>query len=258
MSFRVTVAALITIATAVACAAPRVSPAVPRPAEALRVEVVGERPHDPAAFTEGLVLNGVQLYESTGEYGKSTLREVDPASGAVTRSIDLDDQYFGEGIAVVDDRIVQLTWKEQTALVYGLSDFAPLGSYSYQGEGWGLCDDGTRLVMSDGTDRLYFRDRSTFALLGSVPVADTNGPVDALNELECVGGDVFANVYQTATIVRIDPTNGAVTAVIDAAALKENVEGVGVMNGIAFDADADTYLLTGKHWPTTYEVRFVP
>ncbi len=186
-----------------ACTAPDTNPEVPRPAEALLAEVVEQRPHDPDAYTEGLVVANGRLYESTGRYGESTLREVDPASGAVIRSVDLDASYFGEGIAVVDDRVIQLTWREHTALVSGLSDFAPIGTHSYEGEGWGLCDDGSRLVMSDGTDRLYFRDRSSFALLGSVLVADTNGPVDLLNELECVDGLVYANVYQTATIVRI-------------------------------------------------------
>ena len=140
------------------------------------------------------------------------------------------------------DRVIQLTWR-RTRVRYSLADFATVGSYSYETEGWGLCDNGSRLAMSDGTDRLYFRDRTIFALLGSVPVADTNGPVDMLNELECVDGEVYANVYQTATIVQIDPTNGAVTAVIDAAELKENVEGVGVMNGLPTTrAPAPTFL----------------
>ena len=256
MSFRVTAVALIAICTTVACGAPVPSPREIAPPERLRAEVVEQRPHDPDAYTEGLELIEGRLYESTGLYEDSTLREVEPQTGEVLRSVDLDDRYFGEGIAVVDDRVIQLTWRERTALVFGLDDFAPKGTYSYETEGWGLCDDGSRFVMSDGTDRLYFRDRSTFVELGSVQVADSDGPVQQLNELECVDGDVYANVHQTANIVRIDPANGAVTAVIDASSLVPAGDDVGVMNGIAYDPEAGTFLLTGKHWPTMYEVRF--
>ncbi len=201
-----------------------------------------------------------RLYESSGLYGKSALFEVQPADGSHLRSQSLDSRYFGEGIAVVDDRLIQLTWKEHTALVYQLSDFGPIGTFSYETEGWGLCDDGTRLVMSDGTSTLYFRDRSTFDLLGSVTVTNDGAPQDELNELECVDGSVYANVNQSATIVRIDPSSGHVSAVIDASAIfaEAAAAGGGVMNGIAYDASSSTYLLTGKYWPTLYEVRFVP
>ena len=237
-----------------ACAAPRPTPTG---LEALTVDVVVERPHDPAAYTQGLVLDGEKLYEGTGLYGESTLREVDRVNGEIKRSVALDESLFGEGIAVVDDRIFQLTWQEHTALVYALPDLTPVRTFTYDTEGWGLCDDGSRLVMSDGTDRLYFRDRNSFELLGSVAVRDLNGPVTALNELECVDGQVYANVYQSDTIVRIDPVSGEVTAVVNAASIHPKGEEVGVMNGIAYDADAGTFLLTGKNWPTLFEVRFV-
>lgn len=200
-----------------------------------------------------------RLYESSGLYGKSALFEVQPADGSHLRSSALDLRYFGEGIAVVGDRLIQLTWREHTALVYQVSDFSPVGTFSYNTEGWGLCDDGVRLVMSDGTSTLQFRDRTTFELLGTIEVTNAGTPQEALNELECVDGSVYANVNEAATIVRIDPTNGHVTAVIDAAAIfaEAAASGGGVMNGIAHDARATTFLLTGKYWQTLYEVRFI-
>lgn len=227
--------------------------------ERLRVEVIGRRPHDRTSFTEGLVLAGGKLYEGSGLRGQSTLRELDPRTGTVSRSVTIDSKYFGEGIAVVDDRVIQLTWQEHTALVYRLSDFKQVATFSYDTEGWGLCDDGTRIVMSDGTSTLYFRNRSTFAVLGKVTVTNDGVPIDQLNELECVDGQVYANVWQTDTIVRIDPASGRVTAVIDASGLLTASEAVGVdvLNGIAYDAAAKTFLLTGKYWPTLFEVRFV-
>ena len=228
--------------------------------ERLKVEVIGRRPHDRGSFTEGLVIAGGRLYEGSGLRGQSTLREVDPRTGAVTRSVSLDDKYFGEGIAVVDDRVIQLTYQEHTALVYRLSDFRQITTFTYDTEGWGLCDDGARLVMSDGTNQLYFRNRSTFAVVGRVSVTNKGVPVDQLNELECVDGQVYANVWQTDTIVRIDPATGNVTAEIDAAGLLSAAEisGVDVLNGIAYDPSTETFLLTGKYWPTLFEVRFVP
>lgn len=228
--------------------------------ERLRVEVIGRRPHDRGSFTEGLVVAGGKLYEGSGLRGQSTLREVDLRTGAVTRSVALDARYFGEGIAVVDDRVVQLTWQEHTALVYRLSDFRQVATFTYDTEGWGLCDDGTRLVMSDGTSQLYFRNRSSFAVVGRVTVTNNGVPIDQLNELECVDGQVYANVWQTDTIVRIDPASGKVTAQIDAAGLlsANEMSGVDVLNGIAHDPSTKTFLLTGKYWPTLFEVRFVP
>lgn len=202
---------------------------------------------------------GGRLYEGTGLRGTSTLREIDARSGAVVRSISIPAQYFGEGIAVVDDRVIQLTWRENTALVYRLSDFKPVATFSYDTEGWGLCDDGARLVMSDGTNQLYFRNRSTFASQGQVSVTRNGVPIDRLNELECVDGQVYANVWQTDTIVRIDPTTGKVTAEIDASGLlsAEDARGIDVLNGIAYDLSTKTFLLTGKYWPAMFEVRFV-
>lgn len=237
-------------------ASPQPGPAV----EHLRVEVIGRRPHDVNSYTEGLVMVDGRLYESSG-YGQGTLREVDPRTGTVLRSITLDSQYYSEGIAVVDDRLIQLTWTQHTAIVYNLADFQQVATFSYDTEGWGLCDDGTRLVMSDGTSQLYFRSRTTFELLGSVTVTNEGAPLTQLNELECVDGQVYANVWPTETIVRIDPSSGYVNAVIDAAGLLAPDEATGeedaVLNGIAYDSTSGTFLLTGKLWPRMFEVRFV-
>jgi signal peptidase I len=239
---------------------PGPSAPVSAPVEKLRAQVIERRPHDVTSFTEGLVLAGGRLYESSA-YGAASLREVDPDSGAILRSATIPSGNFAEGIAVVDDRVIQLTWQQHTAFNYDLSDFQQLGTFAYDTEGWGLCDDGTRLVMSDGTSRLYFRDRSTFELLGSVIVTNEQVPVELLNELECVDGQVYANVWHSDTIVRIDPSNGAVNGVIDASGLFAPDEAPrdeeAVLNGIAYDATTDTFLLTGKLWPTLFEVHLV-
>ena len=202
---------------------------------------------------------GGRLFASSGQYAKSTLNEIDPTTGDVLRSVPLDRQYFGEGLAAVDDRLIQLTWQERTALVYRAADFTEIGSFSYDTEGWGLCDDGDRLVMSDGTSTLFFRDRNTFEVLATVEVTNGGEPVAGLNELECVDGQVYANVYPTDGIVRLDPSSGRVTAEIDASGLltPDEEEDAEVLNGIAYDAAAGTFLLTGKYWPALFEVRFV-
>jgi glutaminyl-peptide cyclotransferase len=236
---------------------------VPHPPERLKVKVLATRHHDPAAFTQGLVFHDGSLYESTGLYGSSSLREVDPVSGAVKRKVDVPSEYFAEGLALVDDRLIQLTWKEQKALVYKLAGFAPAGELRYEGEGWGLCWDGKRLVMTDGSDKLTFRDPKTLAFLGEVTVtrADRMGEqVLNLNELECVDGVVYANVWQTDDILRIDPSNGRVTAVIDASGLltPEERQRTDVLNGIAWDPQRRVFLITGKLWPKLFEVSFVP
>ncbi len=224
----------------------------------LTYEVVATVPHDPTAFTQGLVLapDG-RLFESTGLYAQSQIRELDPATGEVLARVALEPDLFGEGLALVDDRLVQLTWREGVALVWRADDLAPLERWNYEGEGWGLCDDGTRLVHSDGTARLRFRDRDTFAELGAVDVSLDGRPVELLNELECVDGAVWANVWQTDDIVRIDPTTGAVTGVLDLSGLLDPAaaQGADVLNGIAHRPDTGTFLVTGKLWPTLFELR---
>lgn len=247
-----------------ASAPPAPSPA-PMPAksgpERLRVKVVSTRPHDTSAYTQGLVWERGTLYESAGLYSESTLRQVDPATGEVKRRIKVPDRYFAEGLALVGDRLVQITWQEGTAFVYRAADFAKIREFSYQGEGWGLCNDGKRLIQSDGSDRLTFRDPETFVVLGSVQVRMGSAPVNQLNELECVEGVVYANVYMTEDIVRIDPATGEVTAVISASGLLSPADyqaGAEVLNGIAWMPETKTFLITGKRWPQMFEVEFVP
>lgn len=227
--------------------------------ERLKVQVVSTRPHDPGAYTQGLLLHGGSLYESAGLYGVSSLREVDPKTGVVKRRVAVPQQYFAEGLALVGDRLIQLTWQEKVAFVYDLATFEKKGEFHYDGEGWGLCYDGRRLVMSDGSDRLTFRDPKTFAPTGSVNVTYSGRPAFQLNELECVDGMVYANVWGSDAILRIDPRTGRTTAVIDASGLltPDEAARAEVLNGIAWDPAKKTFLITGKNWPKVFEVKFV-
>ncbi len=225
-------------------------------------EVVATHPHDPNAFTQGLLFHDGRLYESTGRYGLSDVREVALESGSVVRARALDARFFAEGLARVDDRLVQLTYREGTALVYDLDTFEEVGRFTYQGEGWGLCHDGRELWMSDGSSRLQRRDPVTFELLGHVDVRRDGRAVERLNELECVGEHVIANVWLTTELVRIVKADGRVDAVIDAAALVPDdaavrANGDAVLNGVAHDPETGRWWLTGKLWPVLYEVRFV-
>ena len=225
-----------------------------------RVEVLAEFPHDPKAFTQGLVWAGDgALFESTGRRGQSSLRRVEIDTGDVTQQHDLDDKYFGEGLALVDDRLIQLTWQENTAFVYDRNSFAVLETFDYDGEGWGLCFDGERLVMSDGSSTLTFRDPNTFEEVGQVRVTRRGAGLDRLNELECVGTRVYANVLGDDLVYEIDPVTGDVTAEIDASSLNPGHRpAVDPLNGIAYATDSGHFYLTGKDWPTMYEVTFVP
>lgn len=227
---------------------------------ALRLQVIRSYPHDPSAFTQGLVLHQGLLYESTGLVGRSSLRQVDVATGRVLRKIDVAAPIFAEGLALVDDRLFQLTWQHGRVLVYARGTFARVGEFSYTGEGWGLCYDGRLLVMSNGTETLTFRDPKDFSVKRTVAVTQGGRPPGRLNELECVDGAIYANVWTTDTIVRIDPATGAVTARIDASGLLTPSEraGVDVLNGIAYDPSDRTFLITGKLWPRLFRVRFVP
>ena len=221
--------------------------------------VVATAPHDPDASTQGFVIDNGVLYESTGLYGESSLRAVDPSTGEVVRLAGLDDSFFAEGLELVGDTLVQLTWQEETAFVWDVATFEEVGRFTYPGEGWGLCYDGNRLVLSDGSPVLRFYDPVDFELLGDVEVTLDDEPVFLINELECVDDLVFANVWMTTDIVVIDPAAGQVTAVIDASALDEVDDPIrrAVLNGIAYDDDDGVFLLTGKLWPTVYVVRFV-
>jgi glutaminyl-peptide cyclotransferase len=230
---------------------------------ALRVEVLERRPHDPGAFTQGLELADGVLYEGTGLVGRSSLRATDPLTGDVRRAVALSPPFFGEGVTRVGDRLWQLTWQDGVAIEWDAATFTERRRVRYEGEGWGLCWDGSHLVMSDGTARLTFRDPRTFAPTGGVTVRRGGTEQRRLNELECTGGPggtVWANVWQTDEVVGIDPRSGRVTAVVDAAGLlpAEQRPGADVLNGIAAVPGTDEFLVTGKLWPTLFRVRFVP
>ena len=227
------------------------------------VEILERHPHDPDAFTQGLEMASGALYESTGLYGRSSLRRIDPATGEVTAEAAVAGDLFGEGLTVVGDRIVQLTWKAGRALVYDRATLDLVGELAYEGEGWGLCRSGDELMMSDGSDRLARRDPESFELIGTVAVASAGVAVDRLNELECVDGLVIANVWQSPELLVIDLADGRVTAVIDGRPLVDDAMAaaadpgaIGVLNGVAAIGDG-TFLMTGKLWPRMYRVRVV-
>jgi len=232
----------------------------PAPARRLRVEVIESRPHDSTAFTQGLLIEKGILYESAGNYGQSSLREVNLETGEVARRLNLAPAYFAEGLAWAGGRLIQLTWREQAALIYDPATFQQTGEFRYTGEGWGLTFDGQRLIMSDGSSRLFFRDPKTFDLLTSVTVTLDGAPRPYLNELEFANGYIYANVWRLDDILQIDPATGRVVAVIDASGLltAEERRRADVLNGIAWDPERRTFLLTGKYWPRMFEVRFIP
>ncbi len=221
-------------------------------------EVVASYPHDPAAFTQGLVWHEGGLYESTGLYGESSLRQVDLVTGEVLRSVAVPAEHFAEGLAILDGRAIQLTWRSQIGFVYDLQRFGRQGQFAYEGEGWGLTHDGRSLIMSDGTHRIRFLDPATFATTRCIGVYDGARPLANLNELEYVRGEIWANVWQTERIVRIDPASGAILGWVDLSGLLpagERTPSVDVLNGIAYDAAADRLFVTGKYWPRLFEIR---
>jgi len=229
------------------------------PVERLGVTVLGQHPHDHLAFTQGLLLHGGYLYESTGLVGRSSLREVDRASGEVLRYRAVPPPHFAEGLELVGEELLQLTWQTGVLFRYDLTTFELTSEQRYEGEGWGLCYDGSSLWMTDGSATLYERQPETFEVLSSVQVLLDGKPLPRLNELECVDGKVYANVWLTDEIVRIDPGTGRVEALIDASALRELVgihDRDAVLNGIAYDAEREVFLVTGKLWPALFEVRF--
>lgn len=227
------------------------------PVPRLKIQVVATYPHDTSSFTQGLVWDGGTVLESTGRYGYSRIRRLRLESGQVLLERQLPWKFFGEGLAIVGDRLVQLTWREETALIYDLRTFEEVGRVGYQGEGWGLTFDGSWLIMSDGSQTLTFRDPKTFAVWRRLPVRLEGRPVDRLNELEFADGFVYANVWQSTDILKIDPASGQVTAILDASALpyRQRSEGEDVLNGIAWIPERKTFLLTGKLWPNIFEVR---
>ena len=234
--------------------------AAPSNIEELRTRVIRKYPHATDAFTQGLIWHDGAMYESTGQYGRSSIRKVRLEDGKVLQRHKLESRFFGEGLARVGDRLIQLTWRAGLAFVSELSSLEKRETLRYGGEGWGLCYDGSVLVMSDGSSTLEFRTPESMALLGETTVSKNGRPVRKLNELECVGSDIYANIWQRDEILRIDRESGRVTATIDASGLLSRGEArrADVLNGIAYRPETKTFLLTGKLWPHVFEVEFVP
>jgi len=224
-------------------------------------EVINTWPHDPAAFTQGLVFRNGEFMESTGLNGRSTLRDVDLQSGRVLKKKSLSAEFFGEGLAMIGEKAFQLTWKGGKGFIYDAATFESLGEFSYDGEGWGLTTDGKLLVLSDGTNRIRFIDPVSFVVVRTIDVSVSGKPLEHLNELEWIKGEIFANVWRTDTVVRIDPATGIVRGIIDFSHLlapeKRGAE-TDVLNGIAYDPDRDKLYVTGKFWPEVFEVKLKP
>ncbi len=219
--------------------------------------VVNAYPHDPAAFTQGLLYHQGFFYESTGLHGRSSVRKVVPETGEVVQIHHLPAQHFGEGLARWGDRLIQLTWRSRIGFVYDLSTFRQLGTFRYATEGWGLTDDGTSLIMSDGSSTLRFLHPETFEQTGRVEVRNRGAPVDSLNELEYVKGEILANVWGEDFVLRISPSNGEVLGSVDLSGLRRLL-GPGrapeVLNGIAYDREKGRLFVTGKLWPRIFEI----
>ena len=222
-------------------------------------QVIKTYPHDREAFTQGLQYKDGFLYEGTGLQGRSTLRKVKLETGVVLQKLSLPGQYFGEGIAIVGERIIQLTWQSEVGFVWGLKDFKLQRQFTYKGEGWGLTTDGKNLYFSDGTDEIRVLDGNTMAELRRIRVRENGRPVRDLNELEWVEGEIFANVWQTDRIVKVNPLDGRVTGSVDLSGLLSAGERVGtdVMNGIAYDSVGKRLFVTGKLWPKVFEIKLV-
>ena len=235
------------------------APVVPPPASRAPVykyQIVHSYPHDPDAFTEGLEYHGGFLYESTGLNGRSSIRKVKLETGEVLQNRNISKDYFGEGITFWKDELFELTWSSEIAFVYDAATFASKRSFNYKGEGWALTHNADGLIMSDGTADLRFLDPVTFKERRRITVTDGGVPIKYVNELEWVKGEIFANIYTTDYIARIDPANGHVTGWIDVRGMlpKQN-DGNTVPNGIAFDSEHDRLFVTGKNWPKLFEIK---
>ncbi|MFM6975655.1 MAG: glutaminyl-peptide cyclotransferase [Sphingobacteriaceae bacterium] len=232
-------------------------------AEKFAFQVQAVFPHDTSSYTQGLEFHDGIFYESDGEYGGSSLRKVTPATGKVVQKVDLSSDKFGEGITVIGNKVLQLTWQENVGLVYDKNTFTLTGEFPYQSsrEGWGLCNDGQRIYKSDGSNLIYFLNKDTYREEGYMEVYDHNGAVNQLNELEFIDGKIYANVYQTDRIVIIDPQTGAITGDINLSGLlpaKDHLVNTDVLNGIAFDRATRRLWVTGKKWDKLFQIKLIP
>ena len=255
-----TLLATLVLVSACACS-PSATPTPTAPAAdalpAYSYDIVATYPHDPKAFTQGLVYTDGVLYETTGQEGESWLRKVDLATGAVLQQHDIADEFFGEGMVIWGDQIVTLTWRGEKGFIFDKATFAPKGEWTYAGEGWGLTADDTQIFMSDGTAQIRKIDPATLQETGRIDVKMNGKPVDKLNELEFVKGEIWANVFETDRIARIDPTTGEVKGIIYLGGLLKPDERrkTDVLNGIAWDKAGDRIFVTGKYWPKLFEIR---
>lgn len=241
-----------------ACAQSREKKAAAESVPVYTYEVINTFPHDPDAFTQGLIYYDGALYESTGRYGKSSLRQVDLKTGEVLKKISVPDQFFAEGMTIFGGKIFQLTWVHKRGFVYDLKSFDKLSEFTYDGEGWGLTTDGHVLILSDGTNRIRFLDPQTFKVTKTISVFDAGVPLKELNELEFIKGEIYANIWQTDRIVRINPATGNITGWIDLTGLlkpENDNQHPDVLNGIAYDEAHDRLFVTGKLWPKLFEIR---
>jgi glutaminyl-peptide cyclotransferase len=221
-------------------------------------KIVNSYPHDPEAFTQGLAYEDGFIYEGTGLHGRSSLRKVELETGRILKNHDLPNQYFGEGLTIHGDKITQLTWRSNIGFVYDKENFSPAKKFNYRTEGWGITYDGNKLIMSDGSDTLYFLDSKTHKEINRIKVTHEGRPVTRLNELEYVNGEIFANVWLTDIIARISPKTGKVIGWIDLRGLSDDFGSRGsdqVLNGIAYDDKGDRLFVTGKLWPKIYEIK---
>lgn len=222
-------------------------------------KIINEYPHDIKSYTQGLEFHNGELYESTGQYGESKLRKVNYKTAEVLKNVNLTNQYFGEGITILNDKLILLTWRENTGFIYDVDTFEKTGSFKYgkSKEGWGLCNDGTSLYKSDGTDKIWTLDASNYTEQGFIQAYTNNGKIPSLNELEWIDGKIFANIYQRNGVAIVNPENGAVEGVIDFSPLKELVTQhpeLDVLNGIAYNPETKTIFVTGKDWDKLFEV----
>ena len=226
---------------------------------AVSYSVLSTLPHNSEAYTQGLIIYNNKVLESTGQKGHSWIAEVNPGSGQHEKKVTLDNRYFGEGITVLNNKLYQLTWEDKIGFIYDARTYTKLGEFKYNTPGWGITHDNKNLIMSDGTDKLYFLDTTKLQVIRTLTVSDPGGRVKNLNELEYINGYVFANVYETPLILKIDPSNGKVVGRLDLSVIANEIKRMypnsDVLNGIAYDQNSKALLVTGKLWPKSYLIR---